>query len=212
MDPFAPMPEVGNFSDVAPMIFIYLLYILVVAAIGIAFYVMQSLGLYSIAKRRGINSPWLAWIPVGSGWIMGCISDQYRYVAKGQVKNKRKILLILNLLTLGIGILFVILYVGMIVNLVLHATRMDVLSIVTGVMAASLVMSGLAIAAAVIQYMALYDTFVSCDPNTGTVFLVLSILFGLQPIFLLACRNKDLGMPPRTYPYHPEPYVPQGPM
>ncbi len=184
------------------MIFFYILYILAVTAAGIALYVMQSLSLYSIAKRRGIQKPWLAWLPVGSSWILGCISDQYRYVARGQVKNKRKTLLILNLVTLGVSVLF---YVVLIVNVILYNTRLDVLSIVMGVMLVSLMMSGLAIATAVIQYMALYDTFVSCDPNTATVFLVLSILFGLQPIFLLVCRNKDCGMPPRTYPYYPGP-------
>ena len=58
--------------------------------ISIAIYVLGALGLYTIAKRRQINHPWLAWVPIASGWIIGSLSDQYRYVKHGQVKNKRK--------------------------------------------------------------------------------------------------------------------------
>ena len=39
--------------------------------IGIATYVLSALGLYTIAKRRGLNHPWLAWIPVASAWTVG---------------------------------------------------------------------------------------------------------------------------------------------
>ena len=50
---------------------------------GIAAYVLTALALYTIAKRRGLNHPWLAWIPVASAWILGSLSDQYRYVVRG---------------------------------------------------------------------------------------------------------------------------------
>ena len=46
--------------------------------IQIAVYVFTSLALYTIAKRRGINHPWLSWIPVANVWILGSIADQYR--------------------------------------------------------------------------------------------------------------------------------------
>ena len=48
-------------------------------------YVLTSLGLYTMAKRRMINHPWLSWVPVANMWILGSLSDQYRYVARGQV-------------------------------------------------------------------------------------------------------------------------------
>lgn len=63
----------------------------------VAAYVLTALALYTIAKRRGIKRPWLAWIPVADMWLLGCISDQYRYVTKGQVTNRRKTLLTLNI-------------------------------------------------------------------------------------------------------------------
>ena len=74
---------------------------------GIGMYVLTSLGLYTIAKRRAINKAWLAWIPVVNCWLIGCISDQYRYVVKGQVKSKRKSLLALTIVQFGLVCAFV---------------------------------------------------------------------------------------------------------
>ena len=76
---------------------------------GIAMYVLTSLGLYTIAKRRAISKAWLAWIPVVNCWIIGCISDQYRYVVKGQMKSRRKSLLTLSVVQLALGLLLVFL-------------------------------------------------------------------------------------------------------
>ena len=72
--------------------------------VSIAMYVLTALGLYTMAKRRGINKAWLAWIPVVNCWLIGCISDQYRYVVKGQVKSKRRSLLILTIIQMILGI------------------------------------------------------------------------------------------------------------
>jgi hypothetical protein len=32
--------------------------------------------MYTIAKRRQINHPWMAWVPVVDMYLLGCISDQ----------------------------------------------------------------------------------------------------------------------------------------
>ena len=77
---------------------------LAILLLAVVVYVFQSIGLYTIAKRRGIQNPWLAWLPIGSEWIAGSIADQYRYVVKGEVKNKRKTLLILNIINAVIGL------------------------------------------------------------------------------------------------------------
>ena len=58
--------------------------------LGIASYILSSLALYALAVRRGIDKAWLSWVPVLKVWIVGSLSDQYRYVVKGQVKSKRK--------------------------------------------------------------------------------------------------------------------------
>ena len=185
----------------------YLIYFFVVFAISVGTYILQSLGMYTIAKRREIKNPWLAWLPVGSGWILGCISDQYRYVSKGQVKNKRKVMLVLTILASLLMVVFFALFGKVMMQTVAyddtmfavdHAAEMNLLSSVAGMLGVSLIMSGLAIALTVFQYMALYDLFCSCEPKNGVLYLVLSIFFSITlPIFVFICRNKDEGMPPR---------------
>ena len=66
---------------------------------GVAVYVLTALSLYTIAQRRGLSRPWLAWIPVVSSWILGSLSDQYRYVVKGENRSKRKFLLVMSILS-----------------------------------------------------------------------------------------------------------------
>ena len=69
---------------------------------------------------------------------------------------------------------------------------------VLGILGLCLPLMGVAIATAVIRYMALYDVYTSCTPQNNVVFLVLSILFSVtEPFFLFFTRNKDDGMPPR---------------
>jgi len=43
------------------------------AVISITFYVLKSIGLSALAKNRGIENPWLAWIPVADLYIMGLL-------------------------------------------------------------------------------------------------------------------------------------------
>ena len=184
----------------------YLLYVLIVSAVGIGSYVLQGISFYSIASRRGIKHAWLSWLPVGSVWILGCISDQYQYVVKRQVKNKRKIMLGLSIAVLALSLLVLTLCGVLIVNAVGadygYTSEVQLagslLVSVFGMLAASVVMSGLAIALMILQYICLYDLYTSCEPSNNVPYLLLSIFLGfLLPIFLFVCRNKDLGMPPR---------------
>ena len=73
---------------------------------SVVMYVLNAVGMYRIAKRRGIHHAWLAWVPVGCNWLLGSISDHYQYVAKQKVTKRRKTLLILNIVMLGISVLF----------------------------------------------------------------------------------------------------------
>ena len=82
-------------------------------AIGIAAYVLQSLGLYTIANRRGISNPWLAWLPVGNMWILGSIADQYQYAANHKVRNRRNALLTMTVILLALCCIFVMIFLSM---------------------------------------------------------------------------------------------------
>lgn len=183
------------------------------AVLSIVSYVLSSLALYTMAARRGIDKAWLSWVPVINVWIIGSLSDQYRYVVKGQYKSKRKVLLVLNLLSILLTVVMVIGVIIMVVNVindtVYGISGEDVVNTMMGTLFAEvalvLPLAGIAIAAAVIRYMALYDIYTSVDPVNNVLFLVLSILFGVtEPFFLFFSRNSDAGMPPRKT-HNPQP-------
>ena len=163
----------------------------VVPLVSLAIYVFTALSLYTIAQRRGLNHPWLAWIPVANLWLMGSLSDQYRYLTQGQVKHKRIILLVLEAVTLA----FTGGLVGSVIWLI--ATK-GIAPAVISMVVMGLLAGGTALAKTVLGFMALYDIYASCDPQNATVYLVLSIFFKfLRPIFLFILRDEDKGMPPR---------------
>ncbi len=179
----------------------------VVPLISLAIYVFTALSLYTIAKRRGIACPWLAWIPVANLWLIGSLSDQYRYLTQGQVKHKRIILLILKAVTLA----FTGGLVGSVIWLIgAKASPASVITLLT----IGLLDGAAAIALAVVSFMALYDVYASCDPENATVYLVLTIFFKvLKPIFLFLSRNRDGGMPPRkAAPRQEAPAQPEEPV
>ena len=183
--------------------------------ISLAVYVFTALGLYTLAQRRGLRHPWLAWIPVANVWILGSLSDQYRYVVRGQVRSKRKALLTLNIISAVMGLVMTVVIVAAVIRCVFSfrgASETEIVNAlmgsIMGVLALCVPWAGVAIASAVLSYMALYDIYTSCDPANNTVYLVLSILFGFtQAIFLFLCRNRDDGMPPRrdTQPQYRQP-------
>lgn len=172
--------------------------ILFFLAAVIVLYVFQSLSLYAIARRRGIAHPGLAWVPVAYSWILGSISDQYQYVVRGKVRNFRKLLLILGIVSFflsGAGVLSLANFLA-----VHHAFQSEFYFLGSGLaQAAAATVAGLAAAAlAVFQYISLYDLYQSCNPRNSVVFLVLSAVFPvLIPFFLFADRKKERGMPPR---------------
>ena len=190
-------------------------------ALMIAAYVLRSIALYAIAKRRGISNPWLAWIPVAWVWILGSISDQFRYVTKAQVKNKRTTLLVMNLIQtvastammVVIGIAFAELVSMGIVSADEEALMTEAMILVFKFMGMALVLGGIALATAIIHYIAMYDLYLSVNPANAVLFLILSIFIGItEPFFIFFNRNKDGGMPPRcdvpqapvNYSYIPE--------
>jgi hypothetical protein len=47
------------------------LFAFVFALIGIAFYIFFALSLYKLAQKRGLEMPWLAWIPIAQFYLIG---------------------------------------------------------------------------------------------------------------------------------------------
>ena len=167
---------------------------------GIAAYILTALAIYTISRRRGLNNPWLAWIPVVNCWLLGSLSDQYQYVVKGQTRSRRKWLIVLNILKASMMLMLVILALVTAGSLFANHPS-EIMGLVIALLGLALPLCAVTIALCVIRYMALYDVYRSLDPANSVLFLVLSILFSpTEPFFLFFNRDKDLGMPPRKKP------------
>lgn len=174
---------------------VILMVALVVLAVSVAMYVFRSLGLHAIARRRGIRNAWMVWIPILREWSIGSLSDQYQYVVKGKVRNKRVLLLVLaaacavfSMVAEVIGVVAV--SMSSAEGMVAPGGVISLLLVPVGVV--------LNIVYAVFYYIAMYDLYTSCSPQNNVLFLVLSIIFPVtEPFFLFFNRHKDAGMPPR---------------
>lgn len=185
------IPEISYFYvDRALSIFGKLLTGGVAPLVSIAIYVLTALSLYTVAKRRGIAAPWLAWVPVARLWVLGSLSDQYRYLTQGQIRHKRISLLVWT------GASWV-LTGGIVVGTIAAIAGASVGAVLT-VLCLALAVAWAAIVYVVLYFMALYDVYASCDPQNAAVYLVLSVFFRfLVPVFLFLSRNLEKGMPPR---------------
>lgn len=203
MDPYYYFGGYQEFETALAVIGGLLLIVLLAALfLGILFYILTAAGMYSIAKRRGILHPWLAWIPVANAWLLGSISDQYQYVVKGKVKNRRTVLLSLSIAAVVISVVLCLL-TGETVELSSLAAAAGIGGISILLMLASVVITAVY---AVFRYLALFDLYTSCRADSGVVYLVVSMLFSItEPFLIFACRKREDGMPPRKVNYQPNP-------
>ena len=167
------------------MFIVYLILLLC----GIAAYVLCSIGLFTIGKRRGLKYYGLAWVPVCSDWLLGSIADQYDRKAKGKDMRLRLFLLIGEIVCIAAYVVMIVLALVLAFdggeNSASIAIGMTLLTCVTVI---------LVIAVQVFLYIALYKVYYSCTPKNAAWMLVLSILFNVAtPICLFVIRNKDEG-------------------
>jgi len=210
---FDPIGTDGSF--VAAFFLIWMLVCFGSMILGVVSYVLHALGLYTIGQRRQIKHAWMAWLPVVNLWILGSISDQYQYVVKGKVRNRRKTMVGLSIAMWAMYIVFWIGYIMLFVNMFMNMGTLDDMGFEQGMQmlgtpmlisaGAVLVMLVLAIVLTVFQYMAYYDLYASCKPDSAGLFTVLSILINVTlPFFVFGCRKSDRGMPPKKSDVQPQ--------
>ena len=192
------------------LILFYCAMIFASRAIMIFSYVMQGLGLSAMAKNRGIERHWLAWVPMASTWMLGRISDQYREKATGEDPNLRKKLLIRKIIKTAIELLLIgallLWYFGMIAIVAsAQVYGLDVEALIGPMVIAMYVVLLIWYVAMMVimtfyyisQYKALFDIYRSSDPKTSTLFFVLSFFSQIAlTLGIFLNRNKTLGMPP----------------
>ena len=170
-------------------------------ALGVVLYVFRAFSLYKIARCRGISNAWLAWVPVCNDWVLGSVADQYQYVVKGRIKNRRLPLFLLGVIQLGLRIVSAALSASALtymLRFVLSGAGYPDVGQWVLLSVVSVAQTGVTIAYLLIFSFVLYDVYTSCTNRNNVLFLVLSLIFRvLEPVFFFVCRNKEEGMPPR---------------
>ncbi len=177
-----------------------LFYLLVMGIVLLPTYVLNALPLYAIANRRQLKYAWLAWVPIGSAYVLGLISDDYQLLALNNEKNRRIWLPLFQGLTV---VMFVTMWVMAFAQMLREEPTKTVIMIL--VILGTVVVT---IAGAVIKWLATYDLFRSCEPKNAGLYLGLSIgvrfiipmLSIIREILMLLASGKDLGMPQLNRP------------
>ncbi len=196
----------------------------IVLVIGLAVFILQAFGLYSLSKNAGYDKPWLAFIPVANTYLLGSLSDGANLRIKGKRTNNRKLLLGLHIGLAALVFLLVVLFIAIIAspsaNMYSYSydapygyygshdyqynASMLPLSLLPILL---LLIVPLTIVAAVFTYIALYSIYKAYSPENAEMYLVLSILISLaQPIILFCLRNKTMAAPTLYSPVDPNGY------
>lgn len=186
-----------------------LIYLLLFAVLIVS-YVLQSLSLHTLARRRGIANPWLAWLPYANYWIIGSLARDYD--KQNSIKRRwDKTLLTLSIVFFAsyfliyIAIIVIAVMLAMQVdNGVIHSEDASVTIILTFFLLLMPIMI-IATALQIITYICFFKIFESTVPDKALKYFLLSLLLPLaQPICLFLCRNKGYEHPdPMAYIYNP---------
>ena len=169
------------------IVFFYLL----VLSVGIADYVLSSIGIHSLGKRRGVSYPWLAWIPVARNHALGAIAEEYDG-QRGLKKRWGKTLLTLSIIcTTG----FVIAYSAFLIMMISLAgsatSEEEAIVLVLLMYIPFLIIAVFSIAQTICSSICVYKIFESTAPERSLLYLILYILVPLAgSICLFSCRTK----------------------
>lgn len=166
------------------MIVIYFIFI---AGFGLITHIFHALGLATIARRRGIQRPNLAWLPViGVSYIMGYIADDYDIVTQGIDRHLRSWLFGLSSILVALEpVLIVLMFTGRIYEQA--SPPLEFIVVLLLILAAGLPFT-------VLHYVALFKLYRSCQPSNSVAFLALSIFLSITPFLVYVVRNRDEGM------------------
>lgn len=159
--------------------------VLIFLAFAVVKYVLGSIGLYTIAKNRKFDNPWLAWIPIARDYYIGRIADDIN-ATMAKRSNLRKIILALAATQFGVS------FISGFITAILAAVGMAPLASVIALSLSAITYLA-TIAYAVIYFISLYKVYKEYTPSNAVLFEVLSIIFSIGDFFLFAIRNKKSG-------------------
>lgn len=207
------LTELGLPEELVSFFFTFFIGAIAVSAvIGIAIYLLESISVYKMAKSAEIKNPWLAFIPVASDWVFGTLAEKYK--KKNGTKSARFgiILPVLEGIVLIEAIaltIFTVISVKEITGYALDAVNTSAemapeqfMSLIPVIILYFALMA-VAIAYAVVFFIALWRVYSSFDKSNATLYIVLSVIFTISvPIILFIIRNRK----PEFDPHNNMPY------
>lgn len=210
---FDYLAELGLPEEVVSFFFTFFIGAIAVSAvIGIAIYLLESISVYKMAKSAEIKNPWLAFVPVANDWVFGTLAEKYK--KKNGTKSARFgiILPVLEGIVLIEAIaltIFTVISVKEITGYALDAVNTSAemapeqfMSLIP-VIILYFALIAVAIAYAVVFFIALWRVYSSFDKSNATLYIVLSLIFTISvPIILFIIRNRK----PEFDPHNNIPY------
>ncbi len=210
---FDYLTELGLPEEAVSFFFTFFIGAIAVSAvIGIAIYLLESISVYKMAKSAEIKNPWLAFIPVANDWVFGTLAEKYK--KKNGTKSARFgiILPVLEGIVLIEAIaltIFTVISIKEITGYALDAVNTSsemapeqFMSLIPVIILYFALMA-VAIAYAVVFFIALWRVYSSFDKSNATLYIVLSVIFTISvPIILFIIRNRK----PEFDPHNNMPY------
>lgn len=210
---FDYLTELGLPEEAVSFFFTFFIGAIAVSAvIGIAIYLLESISVYKMAKSAQIKNPWLAFIPVANDWVFGTLAEKYK--KKNGTKSARFgiILPVLEGIVLIEAIaltIFTVISIKEITGYALDAVNTSsemapeqFMSLIPVIILYFALMA-VAIAYAVVFFIALWRVYSSFDKSNATLYIVLSVVFTISvPIILFIIRNRK----PEFDPHNNVPY------
>lgn len=197
------VPDLEQFQNTDPEAFrILLLVLCVISVIATVFalimYIFESIGLYSVAKRRGLKHPFMAWIPYTNTYLFGKAAEQYETAVKGKSKNYKAILLCLSIILTAVTALFNVVIYALSNSIVYLAQdcayNSDAIVLIISLILLYIAMLVVSVIYSVFYFIALHKIYRSFSTKSSTLLLIFSIIFPvIVPFVIFASRKKDDG-------------------
>jgi len=196
------MAMTGNMGIAAGLIIGIVLLYIILFGLAIAEYILNALGLYRIAVRRQVGSPIMAWFPVVNDLLLGKVVETYD-ASLGHQRKWSNVLLVLNLCTIGSGIIFGAGYGIFLFSMITAVSNLEMMIVpdvsaftfpIVGfvfLMIACILVGILSLAYGVCRYIAIYKLIESSESVKTIKHFLLSILVPLAyGIILLKYAKK----------------------
>ena len=158
------------------------------AVCALVFYILKSRALQQLAYDRWLGGSFWAWFPVGDGYVLGSIADDYAQKVWGKRHHQRHWLLWLSVCAALVA-------AGWVVCAVLRQLQVADTTMVLQILL--LVLGALWLVRWILGTIALLAVYTSCDPDRATANIIVSIWLPVTaPFILFACRKRHFGMPP----------------